>query len=314
MEKKVLLIKLGYSETLNPEISRTCSLGDVLRTTVILNYLHDYQVSWLVDEKAIPLLKDNPHIHRILPWNIETMCQLKHEIFDWVINLEKTPGLCAMVEDITAWTHSGFRFDPVHGRAMAYADAEKVLAISQSNGIKKKNMKYWQEHLAHLIRQNWLPEHKYYLKKKNVEVVHDVGLNFKVGRKWKNKAWKLENWHRLGRSLEQRGQKVSWQEGFENLELYLNWIGSCKRLITSDSLGLHVALAWGIPVVGIFGPSAWNEVFMYGNGVFVHPGTEFKCAPCFQPECSRANGTCMDSISPQTVLEAYYELYNSSRL
>ncbi len=35
--QKVLIIKVGYSETLDPEISNVTSYGDVLRTTVLLN-------------------------------------------------------------------------------------------------------------------------------------------------------------------------------------------------------------------------------------------------------------------------------------
>ena len=56
MPNKVLIIKLGYSETMDREISITSSLGDVLRTTVILNYLKSDEVTWVVDEKAFPLL------------------------------------------------------------------------------------------------------------------------------------------------------------------------------------------------------------------------------------------------------------------
>ncbi|HCJ65939.1 MAG TPA: glycosyl transferase, partial [Elusimicrobia bacterium] len=63
---KVLIIKLGYSETLDKEISVTSSLGDVLRTTIILNYFKNDVVTWLVDEKAYPLLEGNPYVKRIL--------------------------------------------------------------------------------------------------------------------------------------------------------------------------------------------------------------------------------------------------------
>lgn len=308
--KKVLIIKLGHSETLNPEISRTCSLGDVLRTTVILNYLKDYHVSWLVDDSAIPLLQGNPYINQILPWNLETYVQLRYETFDWVINLEKTPGMCALVEDTMAWNKSGFRFDSATGKAEAYADAENVLMISQSSDLKKNNGKYWQEYLAQLLRKTWKPEHKYYLKKRKVEEEYDVGLNFKVGKKWSNKAWGLSNWQALGRQLETRGQKVSWQEGSQNLEAYLDWIASCSCLITSDSLGLHVALALGKSVIGLFGPSSWKEVYMYGLGTIIHPGPEIPCAPCFQPRCSKATKACMNSIKVHKVLEVYEELHS----
>ena len=66
---KVLIIKLGYSETLDKEISTTCSLGDVLRTTVILHFLKKDNITWLVDERALPLLRDNRYIDRILVFN-----------------------------------------------------------------------------------------------------------------------------------------------------------------------------------------------------------------------------------------------------
>ncbi|MBE9531845.1 MAG: glycosyltransferase family 9 protein, partial [Proteobacteria bacterium] len=61
---KVLIIKLGYSETLVDEISRTTSLGDVLRSTVLLDHFKDSHITWLVDEQAIALLKGNPLIDR----------------------------------------------------------------------------------------------------------------------------------------------------------------------------------------------------------------------------------------------------------
>ena len=58
--ERVLIIKLGYSETLVNEVSRTTSLGDVLRSTVLLERFKDSSITWLVDEKAIELLKGNP--------------------------------------------------------------------------------------------------------------------------------------------------------------------------------------------------------------------------------------------------------------
>ena len=304
--KKVLIIKLGYSETLNPEISRECSLGDVLRTTVILNYLKKEHVSWLVDEKALPLLKDNPYIHRILLWNLESALQLRYEHFDWVINLEKSPGICALMEDITCWGRSGFRFDYNHGVAQAHNDAEKVLAIAQSGDEKKDNTHYWQEHLAHLIRRKWKPEHGYILKRRKILTSNDIGMNFQVGGKWGNKAWSITNWHRLGDILTKAGYKVSWQEGQEDLYNYMDWIASCRCLVTCDSLGLHIALAYDTPVVGLFGPSAWNEVYV-GKGKIVHPHG-VNCAPCFQPECTRDKGSCMNDLDMREIVKAVEEV------
>src|SRR5204863_481959 len=66
--KRVLIIKPGYSETLDADASGIVSLGDILRTTVVLHLFppERYHVTWLVDPKGVPLLHGNPFIHRLL--------------------------------------------------------------------------------------------------------------------------------------------------------------------------------------------------------------------------------------------------------
>ena len=91
---KVLIIKLGYSETLDTGIGKITSLGDVLRTTVILYPYANDDVTWLVDEQAYPLLEGNPFIKRILVYDLTSVLQLQRERFDIVINLEKAPLPC----------------------------------------------------------------------------------------------------------------------------------------------------------------------------------------------------------------------------
>ena len=103
MRRKVLIIKLGHSETLDAEISRKSSLGDVLRTTVILHVLKNDDVAWLVDESAFSLLEGNPYLGRILVYDIATTIQLQEETFDTVINFEKVPGICALADKVDAW-------------------------------------------------------------------------------------------------------------------------------------------------------------------------------------------------------------------
>ena len=133
-QERVLIIKPGYSETLVNEISRTTSLGDVLRSTVLLHLFKDAKVSWLVDEKAILLLKGNPYIDRIFPYDLTSVLQLQAERFDTVINLEKVAGLCALADSITAWRRYGFRFDPESGTAKAYDGSQHVIEMCVNPG------------------------------------------------------------------------------------------------------------------------------------------------------------------------------------
>jgi len=101
---KILIIKLGFSETLDEEVSRFSSLGDVLRTTPILPTLKEQypnsHITWLVDETPYALLKGNQFIDRILIWDSFVGFQLLEERFDIVINLEKIAGLCAITNRI----------------------------------------------------------------------------------------------------------------------------------------------------------------------------------------------------------------------
>ena len=61
---KILIIKLGYSETLDPEIGKVVSLGDVVRCSVVLEALKEKypnsNITWLVAPEAFPLVVDNP--------------------------------------------------------------------------------------------------------------------------------------------------------------------------------------------------------------------------------------------------------------
>ena len=85
--KKTLIIKTGHSETFCTEVDLYPSLGDVLRTTVLLNASFDEEFYWLVSLEAfhlIPLAKDH-----VFLWNDEGRENAAHFHFDRVINLEK---------------------------------------------------------------------------------------------------------------------------------------------------------------------------------------------------------------------------------
>lgn len=264
---KVLIIKLGHSETLAPEISRECSLGDVVRTTVILNYFKSTDIIyWLVDEKAAPLLEGNPKIKKVLLWNLETALQLQREKFDVVINLEKHPGLCALSDNIDAHRKCGFRLDEWEGEADANYHTEKVLSIVHDENKRNSANMYWQQHLARVIDKRWAINDRYIMVRPSNRITSDIGLNYLVGSKWPDKGWNIEGWKALEFSLNQLGYSVSWQEGTDSIRDYMKWINSCRTIITCDSLGMHLALAYGKYILAMFGPSPHKEVYLYGLG------------------------------------------------
>ena len=306
-KEKVLIIKLGYSETLDNEVSNSSSLGDVLRTTVLLHLYKDAEVKWLVDEAAVPLLSGNPYVDQILPYNMTSVLQLQTEHFDTVINLEKVPGICALADSINAWRRFGFRFHAQSGKVMSYDGSHQVLTICSNIELKRQNGKYWQEALFEIVEEKWKGE-KYVLgHRPHSKVVHDIGLNHKVGNKWPTKAWPMTKWNGLCDMLTSKGYSVSWQQGLTDLYEYMEWINSCRTIVTNDSLGLHIAQALGKNVVALYGPTIATEVYMYGQGKALTPDCQCEHMPCLSPKC-RKKTPCMEFITVEKVMLALEEV------
>ncbi|TAN44515.1 MAG: glycosyltransferase family 9 protein [Nitrospirae bacterium] len=296
---KVLIIKLGYSETIDAEVSLTSSLGDVLRTTVILSPFEKDHVTWLVDVAAYPLLEGNPYINRILIYDITSVLQLQREKFDTVINFEKVPGVCALADSVSAWRRYGFRFDEIKGEAEAYDNCESIFTMCKDADLKRSHKTSWQESLMQVIGAEW-HDQEYTLgyKPKTVET-YDIGLNWAVGSKWPNKGWPKENWDKL-KSMLDGEYTYSVQQGLDNLYSYMDWINSCRMLVTNDSLGLHIALALRKKVVVLYGPTNPNETYFYGRGETLYPSVEYNCIPCLSAQCIQPK-MCMEFISPEDV-------------
>lgn len=312
MATKVLIIKLGYSETLDKEIGTTTSLGDVLRTTVILNYFKDDDVTWLVDEKAYHLLEGNPFINRILIFGLDSALQLQHERFDTIINLEKGPGICAFSDSIDAWRRFGFRFDSEKGVAQAYDGAEMVLSLCLDLEKKKENIKFWQDALASMIGKRWTGKEEYILGyKPRSEVKYDIGFNWVVGDKWPNKAWPKKNWQKLEKLLKNK-YSICWQRGLGDLVEYMDWINSCRLIVTNDSLGMHLAIALGKKIIALFGPTSSKEVCLYARGVKLVPRAPYKCIPCLDSRCAQ-KVNCMEYISAEKIKGEIVKMLSGKR-
>jgi heptosyltransferase-2 len=306
---KVLIIKVGYSETLDPGISTVTSYGDVLRSTVLLDAFKDDHVTWLVDENAFPILFNNPHIDRILIYNLTSVLQLQAEYFDTVINLEKVPGLCALADQIKAWRRYGFRFDPKSGAAEAYDGSQSTLDVCHSENKKKKNRRYWQQHLFDIIGSEWTNQEYVFGYKPHSAECYDFGFNHMVGTKWPSKGWLDHRWTELESRFNGKCS-VSWQDGLNNMEAYFEWISKCRVLITNDSFGLHIALALKKKVVALFSSTNPYETYLYGKGVALFNEHVCKFQPCYEPRCINEIKCC--EVTTDDVYQAAIKLMENN--
>lgn len=299
-KRKVLIIKLGYTETLDNSLSLTTSLGDVLRTTFILHFFKDCWISWLVDSKAKPLLTNNRYISEILEYNPEALSKLKKEKFDVIVNFEKIPAICSLATSLKSEEYFGF--DSFKNNSLNHSKgARRLIELSQDVNKRRANKDYWQTILAEALDKTWKKE-EYVLDgvpKKNP--VFDIGFNWASSNKWTNKMWPKSYWQRLESLLKDRFS-ISWQEGLNSLYDYIDWINSCRLVVTSDSLGLHLCLALKKKIVALFGPTSHKEIYFYGCGTFLLPDSPYDCIPCLKPVCDKKR-QCLEYIYPERVKE-----------
>ena len=270
--KRALIIKTGRCETFNRGVSNlSISLGDVVRSTPVLHLLKDYEVHWRTSPAAaIPLLIHIPLIKKIhysdnnlnLHWDI-------------IVNLEWSLESCALASDLAGPETS------LVGYALEDGKAKLTRACSERG---------WSERLFSLFGEKWNGE-PYFISQIDVDIqtnLEQVFLNSRVGPKIPEKSW--NGWNALKRKIEDMGLQTKSQRDCR-LASYMLELKRASFIISTDSLGLHIALALNKPVLGLFGPTNGQEV----------SGLEHYI------QRSR-----MDEISPEEVFEEFKSLWQRS--
>ncbi len=80
-------------------------------------------------------------------------------------------------------------------------------------------------------------------------------------------------------------------------------IGGLDLFITGDSGPMHVASAFKVPTVAIFGPTKVEETSQWMNPKGVIVKRDIKCSPCMKRTCPLGHHECMKLIEAEDVLE-----------
>ncbi len=81
-------------------------------------------------------------------------------------------------------------------------------------------------------------------------------------------------------------------------------IAGLSWLVTNDSGPMHVASAYQIPTVALFGPTKHNETSQWHNPQGHLIRKEMDCAPCMKRSCPLKHHNCMKLITSDEVIEA----------
>jgi len=300
-KKSVLIIKHGYSEVCDHNLSRLVSYGDVFRCTCLLEDFRGEYVTWITASKALDLLGGNHLIDQLIladsPDEIPPGFVLDR--YDTVINLEKNREWCEFAVKLKADQKYGFRDWQAEGEACFYPASVQAL----SRALNGDNYRTLQEMLFQTVGRQWHGQRYVLGYQPKVVEIYDVGLNHHVGPKWPNKKWPESHWQQLHDRLARQNYALCWQQSLNSIRHYIDWLASCRLIVTCDSLGLHLALALRKNVVALFGPTASEQIHMYGLGIKLTPTVERACIPCFQPQCRSDNG-CMEHITVDMVGDA----------
>lgn len=257
MARRVLIIKTGEIETFQmSDFGQCISLGDVLRTSSILHLLSHDQVTWLTSEPAAPLLKDLG-IQVCTDWN-----KIQIEEFDLIVSLERH------LRYLNTLSQGGSK-SKILGFLVNEVGEVIVKTPSSIETFQEWNRRWshlhWENQLFMIFDRPWNNEGYCFSQKTDIKPEKRIGLNWKVGNKWPNKALSISAWEQIDAGLRGEGVVTSWQQGFDDLEEYINWIRSCEILITHDSLGFHLALALNRKVVLLTPDEPFDVVKIYNK-------------------------------------------------
>jgi heptosyltransferase-2 len=224
-------------------------------------------VTWVIDARYAALLPaDHPALARIIA--LEDAAVLHNESFDLVISLEEDTVCARLAATVPAATligvyatESGITYtDEVAG----WFDMSLVskLGRTAANATKAANTHTFQHWLFEMLSLPFNGEPYCIYRNNNIQSQKElIGIETRCGNRWPNKAW--GGYEALANRLTAAGYTCMILSQRDNLRDYLDDIARCSYLVSGDTLAMHVAMAYEIPVLAIFNCTSPVEIYDY---------------------------------------------------
>lgn len=119
----------------------------------------------------------------------------------------------------------------------------------------------------------------------------------------------------IERMVRERGvENVENLAGKTSIPELCSLIAGLDLFITGDSGPMHIAAAYQIPTVAIFGPTKHKETSQWMNPKSVIVRHDLECAPCMKRTCPIKTHECMKGISAEEVIEASNRLIQNETI
>lgn len=281
------------SKSLLPDESLKSNLGDLLRSTILCSEYKEFL--FLTDEDGGKILKNYLKKEQLITLNKlnekETYNLIYLDNYDWCYS--------KIINNYKINENIGFRF--FNNELISNKFLDNIIPYKTKNFIDTLS---WQENLIYGLNLTW-KEQKYLspIKMNNCNKFK-IGLNWKVPPEWKTKQWEYENWQKLYTYFYNKNIAISWQEGLDNIQDYIEWISSCEIIVTIEGLGLHIASSLNKKIILLSGPCYGNE-YNYNNSLIELFPQEKNCLPCNTKTCfNNFEISCLEEITPLEIIKS----------
>jgi len=335
MGARILIVKLDAVG----DVARTTPLLKPLRQKYA-----PCHITWLVHPHGELMLRGNSQIDVLLSYTLECLEPLRLQEFDLVLCLDKTPRAAAVGAWVRAGEKLGFGLSKYGTTFPLNPGAEYAFQLGMDDDLKfRRNTKTYQEIIFDCVGLPYQGEEycieidaadreqaAAILAQRGIAAEDTViGLNLGGGAAFAHKMWNTAGAIAFLRALQQElsckallfGAEMEREKigaimaaGLDGVceaitshscRVFQALLGRCDVVVTSDSLGMHLAIAERRPVVALFGPTCPQEIELYGRGDKVV--SPLACAPCYRSRCSHSP-TCMEAITPDMVIAAVKRL------
>lgn len=327
--KKILVIKFG-------------GIGDVLLSTPVLpnlkNYFPDAEIHFLTHTSCRDIFIDNPYIKRYYTYNFgepdskRLLKSIRDLDFDMIIDLYGNPRTASIVFFSKAKYRIGYNF---RNRKYAYN------IIVQGREDKEHNVEFNLDAIRKIDIPVVSHELTFYVNESHKKFADDFilsnGINHKeifgivISGGWETKKYKAKDYTILIKKIKEKfdvnilliwgveSERKECEEIKNNtghfvfispqttLKYSSALMKKCKIIIGNDSGLLHLSVASGVPVLGIYGPTNPESQGPYGNKNLVVRNEKLECLNCNLLDCKIGN-ICMTELPKENIISKISEL------